>query len=46
MRYAFSESYNCINNDVYMEADQLDDFSKSVSLLSAYILDAIVTWGQ
>lgn len=29
-----------------MSEKELEEFSRSVTLLSAYILDAIVTWGN
>ena len=46
MRYAFYQSTNCIKGDRLMSKSELDEFSKSVAVLSAYILDAIVTWGS
>ena len=46
MRYAFYQSTNYIKGDQLMSKSELDEFSKSVAVLSAYILDAIVTWGS
>ncbi len=39
-------AYSYINNESSLDATQLDEFSLSVTVLSAYSLDAITTWGN
>lgn len=45
MRVASQRARDFMNGEKDMNSSQLGEFSTSVSVLSAYILDAITTWG-
>jgi hypothetical protein len=45
MREGSTKASSYMNGEIDLNASQLAEFSSSVSILSAYILDAISTWG-
>jgi hypothetical protein len=45
MREGSKEADNYMHGVIELNSTQLAEFSQSVSVLSAYILDAIITWG-